>query len=78
MSHEFLTLKQKCEDLNDFFNRALEQRDLARSQAGTLQSNIQLLKADKAQVEKILKGEPFGVQQKRIYMEYCGYSHIQS
>lgn len=59
MTHEFLTLKQKYEDLNNSFNRALEQRNLARSEAETLRIDLETLKADKNGVDGLLKGKFF-------------------
>lgn len=56
MNHEFLTLKQKYEDLNDSYNRVLEQRNMARSEADKLRIERDTLKADQNSVETLLKG----------------------
>lgn len=56
MDNKFMTLKMKSEDLNDSLNRALEQRDLARSEVLALYAKLQEVTAEKEDVEQLLNG----------------------
>lgn len=46
MDNEYVTIKMKNEDLNDSLRRAIEQRDLARSEILTLYTKLQELKGE--------------------------------
>ena len=56
VDNEYSTLKQKNEDLNGALNRALEQRDIARSEALDLDMELEALKNDKNEMEARFRG----------------------
>lgn len=79
MNHEFLTLKQKYEDLNDSYNRVLEQRNMARSEADKLRLERDMLKADQISVETLLKGTAFinsEIHHKLCHLSYHTISYF--
>lgn len=56
MDNEYVTIKMKNEDLNDSLRRAIEQRDLARSEILTLYTKLQQSKEDKEDMADIFHG----------------------
>lgn len=72
MDNEFMTLKMKNEDLSDSLNRALEQRDLARSEVLALYAKLQELTAEKEDVEQLLNGMSIGFWN-RILFEFTNW-----
>lgn len=55
VDNEYSTLKMKNEDLNDSLSRALEQRDLARSELHISYTQLEAMKNDKNETEEILR-----------------------
>lgn len=58
---EYSTLKLKNQDLKESLNRALEQRDLARSEVSTLYAQLDAVNNEKYNTEAILRGMLLGI-----------------